>query len=157
MPGRPPRRLFVGGLAYAIVVRGLTAFVTWGLQPPGLGYIPWLERSDAIGWTFQLLEMGVDLLLPSLAIYAAIIGGRRRSPHLEMALGLVFLADNVVYIGTLIPFAVVSVLWCAVFIGLQAPLILVSLFIVGRSRAALWATHDSPDTPLPIAAQSDML
>src|SRR5262249_55236649 len=148
------RWLFGVGATYAIVVRGFCALVA--LFPPGLGVLLFEARSDALGLAFGIVELGVDLVLPTLAIFIAVVYPRRRFLRLETVLGVVFLVDNFVYIGSSIAPAIDGdMLWIAALVTiLQLPLMAMAVDIIQRSRATAKAA--SVPAELPARQDSDV-
>ena len=92
-------RPLIAGATYAVLARGWVGIAVPGLMP-GSGYNPLINGDGTLGSVSADLEFGVDTVLLGIAMCWTIVGLARRSPHAIRALGLVYLVDCAVYIGS---------------------------------------------------------
>ena len=138
--------LLVAGVVYAAVARGWLAIALTGLLP-GVGYNPWVNGDGARASMFADVEFGLAAALPGVAICWVIVGVARRSPRAIRALGIAYLIDCAVYIGSVVfmpaatPAGVISRF--AVVALVQAPLI-----AIATAFASIREPMASPSTRL---------
>jgi hypothetical protein len=123
--------LLVAGAVYAIVARGWAGIVVPGLLP-GAGYNPLVNGDGARASMFADVEFGLAAVLPGVAICWVIVGLARRSLRAIRALGIAYLIDCSVYIGSVafMPAATPAGLLSRLVIValLQAPLIAIAIY-----------------------------
>lgn len=96
---RQTRWLLACGTAYAIVTRAWVAIVVPGLLP-GVGYNPLVNGDGARASMSADVEFGLAAVLPGVAICWVIVGVARRSPRAIRTLGVAYLIDCSVYVGS---------------------------------------------------------
>jgi hypothetical protein len=123
--------LLAAGVAYAIVARGWVGMVVPGLLP-GAGYNPLVNGDGAQASMYADVEFGLAAVLPGVAICWVIVGVARRSPRAIRALGIAYLIDCAIYIGSVafVPAATPAGVFSrfAIVALLQAPLIALAIY-----------------------------
>ncbi len=130
---RRTRWLLAAGVAYAVLVRGWVGIVVPGLLP-GAGYNPLVNGDGAQASMSADVEFGLAAVLPGLAICWLIVGVSQRSPRAVRALGIAYLIDCAVCIGSVafVPAATPAGVFSrfAIVALLQAPLIEIAIQFV---------------------------
>jgi hypothetical protein len=121
--------LLVAGAVYALLVRGWVGVAVPGLLP-GAGYNPLIAGDGALASMSGIVEYGLDATLLGIAICWVVTGLDRRSLLAMRALGIAYLIDCGVYIGSVafVPAATAAggISRFAIVALLQTPLIAIA-------------------------------